>query len=83
VSFRPLLSPNLKHVEEEHPRLLAAIDSLLAQAKDTQDTDRLALRSMFDSLCRVLHAHEAAENDILRRGYGVDVNGDVSGSASV
>jgi len=83
VSFHPNLSPDMKHVEEEHPQLLAAMDSLLAQAKDSQDVlpDRMALRSAFDDLCHALHAHEAAENDILRRVFAVDVNGEVNGTA--
>lgn len=84
VSFQPNLSPDLKHVEAEHPQLLAAIDGLLAQAKDCRDTpsQRVAMRVAFDNLCHDLHTHEAAENDILRRGFGVDVNGEVNGAAA-
>jgi hemerythrin len=75
VSFLPNLSPEMKVVEAQHPKLLAEIDSILVQAKDRQDTlaDRVALRSAFDELCRELHAHEAAENEIIRRGFGVDL----------
>jgi iron-sulfur cluster repair protein YtfE (RIC family) len=82
VSFAPGLSPKLRLVADEHPRLLAAIDALLAQAHQRGDTPsaRCALQEAFDSLCRDLHAHEAAENDILRRGFGVDVNGEANGN---
>jgi hypothetical protein len=30
----------------------------------------------FKSLCERLHAHEAAENNLLRQAFGTNVNGD-------
>lgn len=81
VSLHPKLSPQLKHIEEEHPKLLTAVDRLLAQAKDARDTvqDRTALLADLDSLCRDLHAHEAAESEILRRGFDVELESEANG----
>ncbi len=77
VSFRPNLGPELSRVVAQHPRLLAELDRLIAQAKDDNGSmqDRIALESQFDELCRELHSHEAAENEVLRRGFGVNVDG--------
>ena len=77
VCFQPNLSPELKQIEAEHPRLLAEVDRLIAQAQDCRESlrDRLSLEVRFDELCRELHAHEAAENEILRRGFGADLEG--------
>jgi hypothetical protein len=72
VSFDPHLSPDVKSIEAEHPRLLAEVDRLIAQAEDggTTPAEHLALTTAFDELCRELHTHEAAENEVLRRGFG-------------
>jgi hemerythrin len=74
VSFRPALAGAMKQIEAEHPRLLAQVDRLVAQAKDGRDTpaDHVSLTTAFDELCRGLHTHEAAENEILRQGFGAD-----------
>jgi hemerythrin len=85
VSFQPRLSPDMAHVQQDHPRLLLAIDRLIAQAQDCRNdlADRMAIEVAFDELCRDLHAHEAAENDILRKGFGVDLEGNgVAATAS-
>jgi hypothetical protein len=78
VSRCPHLSGEVTRVQAEHPELLRQIDRLLAQAKDSCNTlvGRLAFARDFDELCLLLHAHEAAENDILRQGFGRLVNGD-------
>ena len=75
VSFRPQLAPELKRIESQHPRLLAELDRLIAQAADYNGTmqDRMALETGFDELCRDLHAHEAAENEVLRQGFGASI----------
>lgn len=79
VSFQPHLSADVKRIEAEHPRLLAEVDRLIAQAKDggTTPAEHLALTNAFDELCRELHTHEAAENEVLRRGFGtgIEING--------
>lgn len=75
VSFQPHLSLELKQVEQEHPRLLGAIDRLIAQTQDCQCTpaDLVALQTEFEDLCRDLQAHEAAENKILSQGFGEEI----------
>jgi hypothetical protein len=74
----PRLSGEVNRVQAEHPELLRHIDRLIAQAQDSCDTlvGRLAFARDFDELCKLLHAHEAAENDILRQGFGRLVNGE-------
>jgi len=78
VSHCPRLSAELRRIEAEHPEMLNEIDRLIAQALDGEQTveNRLALENEFDDLCRQLHAHEAAENNLLRQGFGANVNGD-------
>ncbi len=78
VSFDPHLSPEVRHIEAEHPSLLAKVDRLIAQSEDggTTPAEQLALTVAFDELCRELHAHEAAENEVLRRGFGVNIEAD-------
>jgi hypothetical protein len=69
------LSAALRQIEKEHPLLLARLDQLIEMARSTNKTaqDWASLREAFATLCHDLHAHEAAENDLLRRGFGVDV----------
>lgn len=75
VSFRPALAGDMQRIEEEHPRLLAHVDRLIAQVEDGDATpaEHVALTIAFDDLCRELDTHEAAENDILRRGLGANI----------
>ncbi len=75
VSFRPQLAPELKRIEVQHPRLLAELDRLIAQTADYNGTvqDRMLVERGFDELCRELHAHEAAENEVLRQGFGASI----------
>lgn len=78
ASHCPILSPELRRIEAEHPMLLAEVDRLIAQVADGRESakDRVAIAHAFQELCRDLHAHEAAENELLRRGFGTNVNGD-------
>jgi hypothetical protein len=75
VSFQPGLSPDVKRIEAEHPHLLAEVDRLIAQVEDggKSPAEHVALTAAFDELCRELHTHEAAENEILRRGFGANL----------
>lgn len=77
VSFQPHLSPDVKRIEAEHPQLLLEIDRLIAQVEDNEKSQaqHVALTTAFDELCRELHTHEAAENEILRRGFGANLEG--------
>jgi hemerythrin len=81
VSRCPSISPQASRVQSEHPELLRQLDALLAQVSDSEQTvaGRITVQRQFDELCRQLHAHEAAENDLLRQAFGVNVNGDVNG----
>ena len=84
ASHCPALTPDVQRLEDEHPRLLADLDRLVAQVEDAEPgiQDRLALQNRFMDLCRELHAHEAAENRLLARGFGTNVNGDEIGSST-
>jgi hypothetical protein len=75
VSFRPALAGDMQRIEEEHPQLLAQVDRLIAQAEDGVATpaEHVALAAAFDELCRDLDTHETAENDIVRRGFGTNL----------
>lgn len=81
VSFRPSLASKMKRIEEEHPRLLAQVDQLIAQVEDggTTPAEHVSLVTAFDELCRELHSHEAAENEVLRRGFGANLESDSNG----
>ena len=74
----PGLSGKLSRIELEHPQLLQHVDRLIAQALDCDQSmeNRLTLEREFDELCRQLDVHEAAENALLRKGFGANVNGD-------
>lgn len=82
VSRCPRLSAEVRRVESEHSELLAEVDRLIAEATDCNChvEGRVALQRDFDNLCRQLHAHEAAENNLLAQGFGTNVNGDESAS---
>jgi hemerythrin len=76
VSRCPALSAEARRIEAEHPELLRAVDRLIAQALDGNQSvvGRIALEGAFDDLCRQLDAHEAAENALLRQGFGANTN---------
>jgi hypothetical protein len=81
VSRCPRLSGEARRLEADHTELLAEIDRLIAQAEDhgCHVEDRVAFEAAFDNLCRELHAHENAENQILKQGFGANLNGDEEG----
>jgi hypothetical protein len=85
VSRCPRLSAQAGRIQAEHPELLAELDAVIAHAADCDQTvqSRLAFERHFDSLCERLHAHEAAENDLLRQGFGANVNGGQSDQTSL
>jgi len=78
VSLCPRLAGGANRIEVEHPQLLAELDRLIAECKDGPEdfATRIAVERDFDELCAQLHAHEAAENALLREAFGSDVNGD-------
>lgn len=85
VSRHPSLATEEQRIEAEHPQLLEAVDRQIALALDSDGTveKRVALERGFDDLCRQLDAHEAAENVLLRKGFGIIVNGEESGQAAL
>jgi iron-sulfur cluster repair protein YtfE (RIC family) len=78
VSRCPRLADDAKRIQTEHSTLLAELDRLIAASKDGPEnfSARFAVERGFDELCSQLHAHEAAENAILRDAFGSGVNGD-------
>lgn len=72
VSHCPSLSTDSRRLQAEHPQLLESIDRLIAQAMDCDQSvqNRIELERGFDELCSQLNAHEAAENVLLRKGFG-------------
>jgi hypothetical protein len=77
----PRLSADARRIEADHPELLADVDRLITQASDCDChvESRIGLQRDFDNLCHELHAHESAENDLLKQGFGTNVNGDENG----
>jgi len=84
VSHCPTLSADSRRIEAEHPQLLESIDRLIAQAMDCDQSmeQRIELERGFDELCSQLNAHEAAENILLRKGFGANLNGSDQGRSS-
>lgn len=86
VSRCPTLSDEVRRIEAEHPWLLESIDRLIAQARDSDRSvkGRIEVARGFDELCAQLDAHEGAENALLRKGFGANINGtaDRAGSES-
>lgn len=83
ASYCPSLSADVRRIEAEHPRLLAKLKALIEQTASgrSSERDRQALEHAFASLSRDLYAHEAAEIESLRRGFGINVNDDEVGVA--
>lgn len=82
VSRCPRLSAEVERIEAEHPELLAQLDALIIEAADLDKSvrNRVAFENAFDNLCRQIHAHESAENAVLRQGFGSNVNGEENGA---
>ena len=78
VSRCPRLSAEARRIEAEHPELLAEIDRLIAQAATQEPTgqNQVGLQRAFDDLFQRLRAHEKAETELLRQGFGSNFNGD-------
>jgi iron-sulfur cluster repair protein YtfE (RIC family) len=82
VSRCPRLSGQARRIEAEHPALLRDLDALIvgAQASEKSVEARQRMEQAFKALCERLHAHEAAENNLLRQAFGANVNGDENGA---
>jgi hypothetical protein len=75
VSRCPALSEEARAIEAQHPTLLSRLDVLRNQISAAEPTAECRVETLheFDDLLRELHAHEAAENNVLRRGFGTNV----------
>jgi hypothetical protein len=75
VSRCPALSEEARAIEAQHPALLSRLDVLRSQIAVAEPTAECRVETLreFDDLLRDLHAHEAAENNVLRRGFGTNV----------
>jgi len=65
----PELSDQARRTQREHSELLDDIDKIIAQTLDSAQSvaDQVAIEKAFDDLCEQLHAHEAAENELLQQ----------------
>jgi iron-sulfur cluster repair protein YtfE (RIC family) len=75
VSRCPSLSAETRAIEAQHPALLMRLDTLIDRISrcDASTECRIETVRDFDDLLRELRSHEAAENNILRRGFGTNV----------
>jgi hypothetical protein len=74
VAHCPALSFDVSRVAAEHSQLLGHLDELIVRCgKLTKPTDRDAhiLGQELRAVIHKLHAHEAQENQIIQRGFGV------------
>jgi hypothetical protein len=75
VSHEPHLGPEATRLVREHPELLAQMDRLIeglrALARLTASADEV--EQDFRNFTEKLLAHEAAENRVLKEGFGIDV----------
>lgn len=73
----PAQSHELARLEHEHPWLLDDLDKVLQGLRDTAHDDVARLTEVRDAFHRFgerLRAHEAAENKVLAKGFGADVD---------
>lgn len=75
VSRCPALSDEARVIEAQHPALLSRLGVLRNQISAAEPTAECRVETLheFDDLLRELHAHEAAENNVLRHGFGTNV----------
>jgi hypothetical protein len=74
VAYCPSLSDEVIHIEAEHPTLLADLDELIERARSLKEPttrDGHVLGQELRAIARKLRAHEAHENRIVGRGFGV------------
>jgi iron-sulfur cluster repair protein YtfE (RIC family) len=79
ASLCPGLSSEVTAIEADHARLLTELDELINRARQlTKPTAREAhaLGQELRALANDLHAHEARENQIMQRGFGVGLEND-------
>jgi len=74
VARLPRLSPAVRAVVAEHPRLLADLDALLERlaVRDIRDASWTDAADAFATFTERLLDHERNENDVLQQGYNED-----------
>ncbi|NIP84581.1 MAG: hypothetical protein GTO03_03095 [Planctomycetales bacterium] len=72
VSRRPALAPLVKALEGEHGQLLDQLQRIILQLKQDVSGEIFArVADQFQQFVVSLHAHEAAESEILERGFNL------------
>jgi hypothetical protein len=80
----PKLSAEANRIEAEHAELLALLDQLIGQA----EAPKLGVRALrifeqtFEEFYRRMRAHEAAENELLRKGLGAPLDAEECGETT-
>jgi hypothetical protein len=71
----PILTAEAGQVLSEHPSLLAELDRLIEQIGASQGSKLSldAVKQEFAKFAQRLRAHEAAENQILQKSFGMDI----------
>jgi hypothetical protein len=75
VAHCPNLSSEVARIEGEHTRLLADIDDLIRSTEQIEHPtvlDAQILRQELRAIVQALRDHEAAENRVMQRGFGLD-----------
>jgi hypothetical protein len=74
VTYRPALAPLAKSLEAEHAALLDDLDQLIrCLGRHVSGQDWVELVRRFDQFAETVRAHEAAESDILQRGFNLNL----------
>jgi len=74
VSREPSLGPEATRLENEHPELLGKLNGLIEKLRAASRPDGSAdnPEEDFQHFANQLRAHEAAENRVLAKGFGVE-----------
>lgn len=75
VTRVPRLGRRMEEILQQHPPLLAELDSLTAALADSQldPTDWRAIGQQFETFVGHLQAHERSENAVVQEGYNEDL----------
>jgi hemerythrin len=80
----PALSAEAQRIESEHAELLALLDDLVAQAEAPRWSVRAleVFEQTFEEFYQRMRAHEAAENELLRKGFGAALDAEECGETA-
>jgi len=76
VSRNPSLGPQADRVQEEHKVLLDRLEKMIHRAKSADSPIQAAkeIAPEFGKFVQTLHAHERSENQIMERGFNIDLD---------